>query len=180
MFTLAILSIVLGAILSLIIYIVIERRSTFESYSPIPAPFAAFFLPGLIIALIILSIQLIIPKVSHPSNIATPAKYTNQNYYIDSNANLYVDQNGNMQLVAKPKEQLIQYNELAKLPSVEFKTTKTLTTNMSNWIPFYFESKTKTSISRIILPKSALTEKLTKVNVVNQGQADSVDLSLTN
>lgn len=180
MFTLAILSIVLGAILALIIYIVIEKRSTFVLYSPIYAPIAAFFLPGLIIALIVVSIQLIIPNVSHPSSIDTPSKYTNQNYYIDSNANLYVDQNGNMQLVTKPKEQLIQYNELAKSPSVEFKTTKTLTTNMSNWIPFYFESKTKTSISKIILPKSALTGHLTRVNVLNTSQSDSVDLTLSN
>lgn len=178
MITLAIISIVIGAILALIIYIVIEKRSTFEVYSPISAPLAAFFLPGLIIAFIGLTIQFIIPNVSHPSSIDTPSKYTNQNYYIDSNANLYVDQNGNMQLVAKSKEQLIQYNELAKSASVEFKTTKTLTTNMSNWIPFYFESKTKTSISKIILPKSALTEKLTKVDVVNQTQSDSVDISL--
>lgn len=84
-----------------------------------------------------------------------------------------------MQFATKPKEKLIQYNELAKSPSVEFKTTKTLTTNMSNWIPFHFESKTKTSISRIILPKSALTEKLTKVNVLNAGQSDSSNLTLT-
>lgn len=177
MFTLTILSIIIGAILALIAYIV-EESSNFESYSPIPKPFAAFLIPVLIMVLIVSGSKIIILQVSHPSNIATPTKYTNQNYYIDSNANIYVDQNGNMQFVAKSKEQLIQYNELAKSPSIEFKTTKTLTTNMSNWIPFYFESKTKTSISKIILPKSALTKKLTKVDVVNPIQ-DSTDLTLT-
>lgn len=180
MFTLIILFIVLGAILALISYVVEDEAGMIGAYSPIPKPLAAFLIPGLIMVIIVVTIQLIIINVSHPSNIATPAKYTNQNYYIDSNANLYVDQNENIQLVTKPKEQLIQYNELAKSPSVEFKTTKTLTPNMSNWIPFYFESKTKTSISKIILPKSALTENLTKVNVLNQAQSDSSDLSLSN
>lgn len=178
MFTLIILSIVIGAILALISYVVDDQPGMVGAYSPFSKPFAAFLIPVVTIILIVVSIQIIIINVSHPSNIATPAKYTNQNYYIDSNANLYVDQNGNIQLVTKPKEQLIQYNKLAKSPSVEFKTTKTLTANMSNWIPFYFESKTKTSISRIILPKSVLNQKLTKVDVVNPIQ-DSTDLTLT-
>lgn len=178
MFTLIILSIIFGAILALISYVVEDEPGMVGAYSPIPKPFAGFLIPGLIMGLIASGSQIIISNVSHPSNIATPTKYTNQNYYIDSNANIYVDQNGNMQFVAKSKEQLIQYNELAKSPSIEFKTTKTLTTNMSNWIPFYFESKTKTSISRIILPKSVLNQKLTKVDVVNPIQ-DSTDLTLT-
>ncbi len=178
MFTLAILCLSVGSILALIFSVVNE--SGIESYSPIPRPFAAFILPWAIVGLIVSGSQIIIPEISHPSNIATPAKYTNQHYYIDSNANIYVDKNGSMQLVEKPKKQLIQYNELAKSASIEFKTTKTLTTNMSNWIPFYFESKTKTSISKVILPKSALTEKLTKVNVLNQAQSDSSDLTLSN
>ena len=76
------------------------------------------------------------------------------------------------------QKQLIQYNDLAKSASVEFKTTKTLTADMSDWIPFYFESKTKTSISKITLPKAALTEKLTKVTVLNSSQSDVSDLSL--
>ena len=178
MYTLAILCLIIGAILALIVSVLNE--SGIGSYSPIPRPFAAFILPGLIIGVIVAGSQIIIPEISHPSNIATPTKYTNQHYYIDSKANLYVEQNGNMQFVTKPKEKLIQYNELAKSPSVEFKTTKTLTTNMSNWIPFYYKSIKETHISEIILPKSALTEKLTKVNVLNTGQSDSSDLTLSN
>ena len=68
--------------------------------------------------------EIVIQVASHPSTIATPAKYTNQNYYIDTNDNLYVDHNGKMQFVEKPEQQLIQYNELAKSAIVEFKTTK--------------------------------------------------------
>lgn len=140
-------------------------------------PYTVFFLPGIIITVIVIIVLTIIPEVSHPSNVATPAKYTNQTYYIDPDDNLYVDHNGDMQFIEKPKKQLIRYNELAKSATVEFKTTKKLSANMSNWIPFYFESKTKTSISKITLPKAALTGKLTKVTVLNNSQSAS-DLSL--
>lgn len=102
MFTLAILCLIVGVILALIVSVVNE--SGIESYSPIPRPVAAFILPGAILGLIVSGSQIIISEISHPSNIATPAKYTNQHYYIDSKANLYVEQNGNMQLVEKPKK----------------------------------------------------------------------------
>ena len=168
MITLLILSLVIGAIVALI------KRNTVEDGSL----FAIFLLPFMITNVIIVVTMFVIPEVSHPSNVATPAKYTNQNYYIDINDNLYVDKNGEMQFVEKPKKQLIRYNELAKSATVEFKTTKTLNDNMSIWIPFYFESKTKTSISKITLPKAALTEKLTRVHVLNTSQSDASDLSL--
>ena len=170
MYTLLIVTIVLGAILALI------KRDTVED----GALFAVFLLPFMIANVIIAVTMFVIPEVVHPSNVATPAKYTNQTYYIDPDDNLYVDKNGDTQFIEKPKKQLIQYNDLAKSASVEFKTTKTLTVNMSNWIPFYFESKTKTSISKITLPKAALTEKLTKVTVLNSSQSDASDLSLAN
>ena len=160
MITLLILSLVIGAILI--------KRNTVKDGSL----FAVFLLPFMITNVIIAVTETGIQVASHPSTIATPAKY-NQNYYIDINDNLYADHNGNMQFVEKPEQQLIQYNELAKSATVEFKTTKTLNDNMSLWIPFYFESKTKTSISKITLPKAALTEKLTKVDVLNQDQLDA-------
>lgn len=170
MITLLILSVVIGAIIALI------KRNTVEG----DALFAVFLLPFMITNVIIAVTLFVIPEVSHPSNVATPAKYTNQNYYIDPDDNLYIDKNGDMQFVEKPKKQLIRYNELAKSATVEFKTTKTLNNTMSIWIPFYFESKTKTSISKITLPKAVLTGKLTKVTVLNSSQSDSRDLSLSN
>ena len=170
MITLQILSLVIGAIVALI------KRNTVED----GALFAVFLLPFMITNVIIAVTMFVIPEVLPPSTVATPAKYTNQNYYIDPDDNLYVDKNGDMQFVEKPKKQLMRYNELAKSATVEFKTTKTLNDTMSIWIPFYFESKTKTSISKITLPKAALTEKLTKVHVLNSSQSDSSDLSLSN
>ena len=170
MITLLILSLVIGAIVALI------KRNTVEDGSL----FAIFLLPFMITNVIIVVTMFVIPEVSHPSNVATPAKYTNQNYCIDPDDNLYVDKNGEMQFVEKPKKQLIRYNELAKSATIEFKTTKTLDDTMSLWIPFYFESETKTSISKITLPKAALTEKLTKVTVLNSSQSDASDLSLSN
>ena len=169
MITLLILSLVIGAIIAI-------KRNTVEG----DALFAVCVLPFMITNVIIAVTMFVIPEVVHPSNVATPAKYTNQTYYIDPDDNLYVDKNGDMQFVEKPKKQLIRYNELAKSATVEFKTTKTLDDTMSLWIPFYFESKTKTSISKITLPKAALTEKLTKVTVLNSSQSDSSDLSLSN
>ena len=176
MLTLIILAIVLGAIVGL--NHIASQNRPFSEYSPSFLPYTVFCLPGMMITVIVLIVLTIIPEVSHPSTIATPAKYTNQNYYIDHDSNLYVDKNGSMQFIETPEKQLIQYNDLAKSASVEFKTTKTLTADMSDWIPFYFESKTKTSISKITLPKAALTEKLTKVTVLNSSQSDVSDLSL--
>ena len=46
------------------------------------------------------------------------------------------------------------------------------------WILFYFELETKSSTSKVILPKAELTEKLSKVDVLNNSQSDSSDLSL--
>ena len=153
MITLLILSLVIGAILI--------KRNTVKDGSL----FAVFLLPFMITNVIIAVTETGIQVASHPSTIATPAKY-NQNYYIDTNDNLYVDHNGKMQFVEKPEQQLIQYNELAKSATVEFKTTKKLSANMSKWTPFHFESETKTSVSKVILPKSTLTGKLTKVTVL--------------
>ena len=100
------------------------RKRGFVTYSLNPVSIGVSFLPVIIMIVIVSVTEIVIQVASHPSTIATPAKYTNQNYYIDTNDNLYVDHNGKMQFVEKPEQQLIQYNELAKSATVEFKTTK--------------------------------------------------------
>ena len=123
--------------------------------------------------------NLIAKEVSKPTEVATPAKYTNQTYYISNNERLYIQQNDTTKPFGEDISSKIEYKESAKEPSIEFKTIKSLGDN-DDWIPFKYKHNVKTSISKVILPKSALTEKLTKVNVLNQTQSDSTDLTFSN
>ncbi len=111
-----------------------------------------------------------------PQEIATPARYTNKSYYIDNNKQLYIQQNDTTKPFGGNILSKIEYKDSVKTPSIQFKTIQK-SDGFDDWIPFYFKLKTKTSISKIILPKSALTQKLTKVDVLNQ--SDSSDLTLT-
>lgn len=121
--------------------------------------------------------NLITKEVSKPTEVATPAKYTNNTYYISNNERLYIQQNDTTKPFGNDISSKIEYKESAKEPSIEFKTIKSLG-DPDDWNPFKFKHNVKTSISKVILPKSALTQKLTKVDVVNPIQ-DSTDLTLT-
>ena len=122
---------------------------------------------------------LITKQVSKPTEITTPAKYTNQTYYINNSNRLYIQQNDTTKQFGGDISSKIEYKDSAKEPSIEFKTIKSLGDN-DDWDPFKFKHNVKTSISKVILPKSALTDKLTKVTVLNQTQSDSTDLTLSN
>lgn len=121
--------------------------------------------------------SLIAKQVSQPTEITTPGKYTSQTYYIDNSKRLYIQQNDTTKPFGGDISSKIEYKESAKEPSIEFKTIKSLG-EPDDWNPFKFKHNVKTSISKVILPKSALTQKLTKVDVVNPIQ-DSTDLTLT-
>lgn len=122
--------------------------------------------------------SLITKQVSKPTEIATSAKYTNQTYYISNNERLYIQQNDATKPFGGDISSKIEYKESAKEPSIEFKTIKSLD-DYDNWIPFKYKEKVKTSISKVIMPKAALTGNLTKVNVLNTNQSESTDLSLS-
>ena len=110
--------------------------------------------------------------------VATPEKFISQTYYIDSSNHLYIDQNDSTKSFGGDVSNKIEYKGSIKSPSIEFKTVKS-PVKVNMWIPFNIKYKTKTSISKIILPKSALTEKLTKVEVKNASNvSDSDDLNL--
>ena len=134
---------------------------------------------GIICTILFIGGGLITKQVSQPTEITTPAKYTNQTYYISNNERLYIQQNDTTKPFGEDISSKIEYKESAKEPSIEFKTIKSLGDN-DDWIPFKYKHNVKTSISKVILPKSALTEKLTKVNVLNQTQSDSTDLTFSN
>lgn len=121
--------------------------------------------------------NLITKQVFKPTVIATPAKYTNQTYYISNNERLYIQQNDVTKPFGGDISSKIVYKESTKEPSIEFRTVKSLG-DFDKWIPFKFKKEVKTSISKVILPKSALTGNLTKVNVLNTNQSESVDTSL--
>jgi len=132
-----------------------------------------------LILTILLMVTLIPPLLSKPTEIATPGKYTSQTYYIDNSKQLYIQQNDTTKPFGGDISSKIEYKDSAKEPSIEFKTIKSADDN-DDWIPFKYNHNVKTSISKVILPKSALTDKLTKVNVLNQTQSDSTDLTLSN
>lgn len=121
--------------------------------------------------------NVITKQVSKPTEVATPAKYTNQTYYISNNERLYIQQNDTTKPFGEDISSKIEYKGSAKEPSIEFKTVKSLG-EFDKWIPFKFKKEVKTSISKVILPKSTLTSNLTKVNVLNTNQSESVDISL--
>lgn len=130
-----------------------------------------------IIGAILLCVQIIFFKTNKTDKVATPEKYINQTYYIDSSNHLYIDQNDTTKSFGGDVSNKIEYKGSIKSPSIEFKTVKSKD-KPDDWIPFKIKYKTKTSISKISLPKSALTEKLTKVEVINNLQSDSDDLHL--
>ncbi len=119
--------------------------------------------------------SLIIGNVAKTKQVETPSQYTQQQYYIDKSNQLYIESQGLTRKVETFSANIV-YSDNATQPSIKFESTKTLTNEMSIWIPFYYKSIKETHISEIILPKAALTEKLTKINVLNQ--SDSSDLTL--
>lgn len=133
-----------------------------------------------IIGCIMLCVQLIMFMNVKTVKVATPEKYISQTYYIDNSNHLYIDKNDTTKSFGGDVSNKIEYNGSIKSPSIEFKTVKSKD-QADNWIPFKIKYKTKTSIAKITLPKSALTEKLTKVEVNNVSNvSDSNDLNLSN
>lgn len=130
-----------------------------------------------IIGLFLLLVQGLWMNTVKSVKLATPEKYISQTYYIDSSNHLYIDQNDTTKSFGGDVSNKIEYKGSIQSPSIEFKTVKS-PVKVNMWIPFNIKYKTKTSISKIILPKSALTEKLTKVEVLNALQSDSDDLNL--
>jgi len=123
-------------------------------------------------------ISLLITVQDSKTEVTTPNKYTNQTYYISNNERLYIQQNDTTKPFGGDISSKIEYKDSAKEPSIEFKTFKITSeeSEFDDWIPFAYKDKVKTSISKVILPKSALTDKLTKVDVLNQ--SDSSDLTI--
>ncbi len=134
---------------------------------------------GIICTILFIGGGLIAKQLSQPTEITTPGKYTRKIYYIDNSKRLYIQQNDTTKPFGGDISSKIEYKDSAKEPSIEFKTIKSLGDD-DDWIPFKYKDKVKTSISKVILPKSALTDKLTKVIVLNQTQSDSTDLTLNN
>ena len=132
---------------------------------------------GLICLLFNANMSEINGQASKGVEVATPAKYTNQTYYIDNSKRLYIQQNDTTKPFGEDVSSKIEYKDSAKEPAIEFKTIKSVG-DPDDWVPFKHKEIVKTSISKIILPKSALTGNLTKVTVLNSSQPDSSDLSL--
>ena len=132
---------------------------------------------AVICAILFAGVCLITKQTSKTTVIATPAKYINNTYFVDNSKRLYIQQNDTTKPFGGDISSKIEYKDSAKEPSIEFKTIKSLG-DLDLWIPSKYKHNVKTSISKVILPKSALTQKLTKVDVVNPIQ-DSTDLTLT-
>lgn len=136
---------------------------------------------GIILTIAVITVGLLQFNLQNfkSKTVETPAKYTNQTYYIDNNNQLYIEQNGITKNFGRDITSKIEYRDLAKSPSIQFETkTKINSDKPDHWIPFKYETERKTSIAKIILPKSALTQKLTKVDVLNQ--SIETDLTLSN
>ena len=118
-------------------------------------------------------------QASKGVEVATSTKYTNQTYYIDDSKRLYIQQNDTTKPFGEDISSKIEYKDSAKEPAIEFKTIKSVG-DADDWIPFNHKEVFKTSVSKVILPKSALTGNLTKVTILNSSQPDSSDLSLSN
>ena len=122
------------------------------------------------VAAILYAILCVVAMIAHdlskPTEVATPDKYANQTYYIDNNKRLYIQQNDTTKPFGGDISSKIEYKDSAKEPSIEFKTIKSVG-DYDDWNPFKFKHNVKTSVSKVILPKSALTDKLTKVTVLN-------------
>lgn len=132
---------------------------------------------GLICLLLNKNISEIKGQASKGVEVATSTKYTNQTYYINNSNRLYIQQNDTTKPFGGDISSKIEYKDSAKEPAIEFKTIKSVG-DPDDWVPFKHKEVFKTSISKIILPKAALTGNLTKVTVLNSSQSDSSDLSL--
>ena len=104
-------------------------------------------------------------QASKGVEVSTPAKYTNQTYYINNSNRLYIQQNDTTKQFGGDISSKIEYKDSAKEPAIEFKTIKSVG-DPDDWVPFKHKEVFKTSISKIILPKAALTGNLTKVAVL--------------
>ena len=109
--------------------------------------------------------------------VATPAKYTSQTYYIDNSKRLYIQQNDITKPFGEDISSKIEYSASAKEPAIEFKTIKSVGA-ADAWIPFKHKEVFKTSVSKVTLPKAALTGNLTKVTILNSSQSDASNLAL--
>ena len=109
--------------------------------------------------------------------VATLAKYTSQTYYIDDSNRLYIQQNDTAKPFGGDISSKIEYKDSAKEPAIVFKTIKSVG-DADDWIPFKHKEVFKTSVSKVILPKAALTGNLAKVTVLNSSQSDVSDLSI--
>ena len=116
-------------------------------------------------------------EASKGVEVATSAKYTNQTYYIDNSKQLYIQQNDTTKPFGEDISSKIEYSASAKEPVIEFKTIKSVGA-ADDWIPFKHKEVFKTSVSKVILPKSALTGNLTKVTILNSSQSDGSSLSV--
>ena len=120
---------------------------------------------GLICLLINANMSEINGQASKGVEVPTPAKYINQTYYIDNSNRIYIQQNDTTKQFGGDISSKIEYKDSAKEPAIEFKTIKSVG-DPDDWVPFKHKEVFKTSISKIILPKSALTGNLTKVTVL--------------
>lgn len=176
MITLYIIAAILGIALATI-WFFIDKHSYYEDYEPFARFMARMCIPAGVFTIAMLLTSLIIGDVAKTKQVETPSQYTQQQYYIDKSNQIYINSQGLTKKVETSSANIV-YSDNATQPSIKFKSTKTLTNEMSTWIPFYYKSIKETHISEIILPKSNLTEKFTKVDVVNPIQ-DSTDLTLT-
>ena len=171
MITIYIITPILGIILATIMHFVnYECPGKFERF------LITMCVPGCFLTIAVILTSMIIGDVTKTKQVETPSQYTQQQYYIDKSNQIYINSQGLTRKVETFSANIV-YSDNATQPSIKFESTKTLTNEMSTWIPFYYKSIKETHISEIILPKSNLTEKLTKVDVVNQ--SDSVDLTLS-
>lgn len=104
-------------------------------------------------------------QASKGVEVARPEKHINQTYYIDNSNRLYIQQNDTTKQFGGDISSKIEYKDSAKEPSIKFKTIK-IKGDPDNWIPFKYKEVSKTYISKVILPKSDLTEKLTEMTVL--------------
>lgn len=174
MITIYIIAAILGIALATI-WFFIDKHSYYEDYEPFARFMARLIIPAGCLTIAVLLTYLIIGDVAKTKHVETPSQYTQQQYYIDKSNQIYIESQGLTRKVETFSANIV-YSDNATQPSIKFESTKTLTSEMSLWIPFYYKSIKETHISEIILPKSALTEKLTKINVLNQ--SDSSDLTL--
>ena len=116
-------------------------------------------------------------EASKGVEVATPVKFTSQTYYIDDSKRLYIQQNDTTKPFDEDVSSKIEYKDSAKEPAIEFKTIKSIG-DADAWIPFKHKEVFKTSVSKVILPKSALTGNLTKVTILNSSQSDASNLSV--